>query len=190
VHAVSEPRAQHPIDEILAEHHLMRVVLHAMQVEALRLTKAKNFNFEFWSNAVDFVGNFGLLYHWRKKANHLYPVIDELGGGAPIAKLEDQQQRDIELTLELTDAAQDGDFEKLTRLVALLILVKREKMDAEERDVLLPSRATLSGAKADALRVSFDEVEKKALPERGRREYLDIARNLAKLAGLPDPAAD
>lgn len=187
VKQVAAPRSQHPVDEILAEHHLMRVVLQAMTQEAARL--GKEFRIEFWSGAVDFVGNFGLLYHWRKKANHLYPTIEQLGAAKAIAELEDQQARDIDLTLELTDAAQDGDYEKLTRLVALLAMVKREKMEIEEREILRPVRDKLSGAQLDELRAAFDQVEKKALPERGRREYLDIARKLSQLSGLADPLA-
>jgi hypothetical protein len=184
--AVAEPRSQHPIDEILAEHHLMRVVLQAIQKETLRLSRQRELRLEFWSGAVDFVGNFGLLYHWRKKANHL-PELDALGFGDAVKRLEDRQTHDIDLTLEFTDSVQDGDIEKLTRLVALLVMVKREKMDLEERELLLPARSVMPPERTEALRAAFDQVEKKALPERGRKEYLELAKRLCVIAGASDP---
>lgn len=185
--AVAEPRSQHPIDEILAEHHLMRVVLQAIQKETLRLSRQRELRLEFWSGAVDFVGNFGLLYHWRKKANHLLPELDALGFGDAVKRLEDRQTHDIDLTLEFTDSVQDGDIEKLTRLVALLVMVKREKMDLEERELLLPARSVMPPERTEALRAAFDQVEKKALPERGRKEYLELAKRLCVIAGASDP---
>src|SRR5215468_7878224 len=81
-------RAQHPVDELLAEHHLIRIVLAAMRAEAARFSREKKLRLEFWEDAVDFVGNFGLLRHYRKKANHLFPVLAKNGLAAQLEGLD------------------------------------------------------------------------------------------------------
>lgn len=182
-------RVQHPIDELLAEHHLVRSVLLAMQNEAGRLANRQPFRPELWGKVVDFVGNFGLLVHYRKKAAHLYPQLASAGLGDEIQGLDREQGLEIDQTLDLVDALQEGDWEKVLRLVVVYVGTKRQQLEREELQILLPARTHLDPQALAALRASFDEVEKKALPDKGRKEYLEIARALIREAGLGDPLA-
>ena len=182
------PRQQHPVDELLGEHHLMRTVIAMMHGEAKRLANHQPFRPELWVTAVEFIGNFGLLYHYRKKANHLFPTATELGLSEAIKELDKDQSIDIDLTLDIVDAVQECDWEKVLRLAVMLVSAKRQKMEQEEKTVLLPVKPLLTPELTASLRAAFDDVEKKALQGKGGRgDYLDIARTMAKVLGLPDP---
>lgn len=186
----SAPRTQHPIAELLAEHQLMRDVLDAMLAEATRLAGRQSaFRLDFWSPAVDFVGNFYLLFHFRKEMNHLFPMVARHGFQDAVKELDQHQQRDIDLTLDLCDAVQEADFEKVMRLVSVYAAAKRLHIEQEEHSVILPVKERLTPAELATLRTTFDELERKAMPEKGRKEYLDIARKLIRDAGLSGPSA-
>lgn len=183
--ATSTGRRQHPIDELLAEHDLTRGVLASIQSEAVRLAKGKEMCPGFWADAVDFMGNFGLLCHWRKKANHLYPALANTPVARALQGLDLEQTRDINLTLDLVDAVQDGDWEGVLRLAALYIGSKRRHLEREELTVLLPARDLLSDGAIHKLQREFAEVESAALGAAGRRTYLELAQKLMRDAKLP-----
>lgn len=181
----SRPRTQHPIDELLAEHHLLRKVLEAVQAEAGKISQTKQLDLDFWEGAVDIIGNFGLLFHYAKKANHLFPAIEPFGMKDKIRALEQQQQQDVDVTLKLCDAISEGDWESVQRLVSLYVGTKRDRMSREEQEVLLPAKALLLEDAARSLRQAFDAME--SPPGKSRRVYLDVALRVIEDAGLPDP---
>jgi hemerythrin-like domain-containing protein len=177
--------AQHPVDELLAEHYLIQRVLEAIQIEAAKIRKRRDLNLDFWERAVDIAGNFALLFHYAKKANHFFPAIEPFGMREKIAALEEEQQHDIMTTLELCNAVSDRDGETVQRLVSLYVGSKRKHMEREENEVLLPSKALLTEAKVDELRQTFDEME--SPPGKHRKTYLEVALSVIREAGLPDP---
>ena len=181
----SQPSTQHPIDELLAEHHLIRKVLEAVQTEAGKIGQKKHLDLDFWEGAVEIIGNFGLLFHYAKKANHLFPAIEPFGMKEKIRALDQQQQQDIDVTLELCNAVSEGDWETVQRLVSLYVGTKRDHMAREEQEVLLPAKALLSSEVAQSLRHTFDAME--GPPGKTRRLYLESALRVIRDAGLPDP---
>jgi hemerythrin-like domain-containing protein len=183
----SEGTRQHPIDQLLGEHHLMRSALLTMQAEASRLAKEKSLRFDYWKVAVDFVGNFGLLCNYRKKANHLFPMLAELGFKDGLEALDAEQQQNIELTLDLCDTVQEADWEKVMRLVAVFVGARRKQLEREERELLLPAKEKLDAEQQKRLADAFAEVDQKTLHPGGRAAYLAMARELAKATSLPDP---
>jgi hemerythrin-like domain-containing protein len=182
-----QPSTQHPIDELLAEHHLIRKVLEAVQSEAGKIGQKKHLDLDFWEGAVEIIGNFGLLFHYAKKANHLFPAIESFGMKDKIRALDQQQQQDIDVTLELCNAVSEGDWEAVQRLVSLYVGTKRDHMTREEREVLLPAKALLSEETAQGLRRTFDAME--GPPGKSRKVYLEAALRVIREAGLPDPRA-
>jgi hemerythrin-like domain-containing protein len=183
----SEAGTQHPIDELLAEHHLIRKVLEAVQAEAGKIGQKKQLDLDFWEGAVEIIGNFGLLFHYAKKANHLFPAIEPFGMKEKIRALDQQQQHDIDVTLELCNAVSEGDWETVQRLVSLFVGTKRDHMAREEQEVLLPAKGLLSMEVAQTLRRTFDAME--GPPGKSRKLYLDAALRVIRDAGLPDPRA-
>lgn len=178
------PTQQHPIDELLAEHHFLRRMFEAMQTEAVELAKRRPMDLDFWANAVDVVGNFALLIHWRKKANHLFPLIRNRGFAEHLDKLEKEQDQDIATTLELCEAVQDGDREGVVRLVSLYTGSKRRHMGREEESVLVPAKAALTPDDIAALRASFDQVDEGAMPGAGRAHYYSVGVDVMNHAGI------
>jgi hemerythrin-like domain-containing protein len=183
----TEPRGQNPIDELVAEHHLIRIALSTMLAEASRFAREKNLRIEFWDQAVDFVGNFGLLRHYRKKANHLFPTLASCGFEMQLEGLDAEQTKDIELALELCDAIGEGDWENVARLVALYAGIKKKKMEREEQQLLYPGKELIPAVTMAELRSAFDQVDRTIPPERTRKEYLDMVKRLVKMTGIPDP---
>jgi hemerythrin-like domain-containing protein len=184
---IGAPFSQNPIDQLLAEHELMRAVLSAMQVEALRVSREKDLRFDFWGDAVDFVGNFGLLCHYRRKANHLFPMLAAAGLADRVQSLDAEQQSNIELTLELCDVVQEADWEQVIRLVALYVGARRKQMDREERELLVAAKEQLGADQLKSLVEAFAEVDQRALHPQGRKGYLAIAQKLAKAVDQRDP---
>ncbi len=177
---------QHPIDELLAEHHFLRRMFESMQTEAVYVAQRKPMDLDFWANAVDVVGNFALLIHWRKKANHLFPLIRDRGFSEHLDKLEKEQDQDIATTLELCDAVQDGDREGVVRLVSLYVGSKRRHMAREEESVLVPAKAALTPEDVASLRASFDQVDEGAMPGAGRAHYYSVGVDVMNHTGI-DP---
>lgn len=182
------PETQHPVDELLAEHYLIRRVLEAVQLQAGKIRRDRDLDLDFWENAVEVVGNFALLFHYAKKANYLFPVIEEFGLKEKIGALDQKQQQDIETTLELCNAVSERDRESVQRLVSMYVGTKREHMDREEQEVLLPAKSLLSEEAASQLRQTFDEME--SPPGKHRKTYLDAALRVISEAGLPDPRSE
>lgn len=177
---------QHPVDELIGEHGLLRLVLHAIHFESLRLAKWQ-FRQDVWGAIADFAGNYGLLFHYRKKAMFLYPALAQHGLAEVIEHLEKARQQDIELTLEFCDAVQDEDYERLLRLAAVVASEKRRVMDQEDAEILRPARGLLSPVEVARLRNQFDELEEKALLDRSRADFLKGLRELLVAVGQPDP---
>jgi hypothetical protein len=177
---------QHPVDELIGEHGLQRLVLHAMHFEALRLAKWA-FRDQVWGAIADFLGNYGLLFHYRKKAMFLYPALATHGLSEAIDGMEKARQQDIELTLDLCGAVQSEDWEPLLRLSAIVVSEKRRLMEQEEQLILRPARGLLSPVEVARLRNQFDELEQKALLDRTRGDFLGVLRGLLTAVGQPDP---
>lgn len=176
---------QHPVDELLAEHHLIGEVLKAVQTEAGKIRKKKELDLDFWERAVEILGNFALLYHYAKKANHLFPALEPFGMKEKIEALDQEQQLDIETTLDLCNAVSDRDQETVKRLVSLHVRMKRQHMEQEAAEVLLPAKALLSEEATNELRSTFDEME--SPPGKHRLSYLETALRVMSDAGMQDP---
>jgi len=176
---------QHPVGELLAEHELLRTLLVAAKKEAQRLAK-RNLRPEFWGPAADFIGNYGLLFHHRKKNQVLYPALQKLGLGSAISAIEPDQQREIETTLELCGAVQEDDWEQTLRLVSVFLTLKRRNIEREELTILLPAYEQHADVLLD-LRKRFDALEEKSLFGRKRSDFLAAVRTCCRLAGAPDP---
>lgn len=186
--APTTPEAQHPVDELLAEHHLIRRVLDAVHLKAGKIRRGEELDLDFWESAVEVVGNFALLFHYAKKANYLFPAIEAFGLEEKIAALDQKQQQDIEMTLELCNAVSERDVETVQRLVSMYVATKRAHLDQEEEEVLVPAKALLSEEVAGELRKTFDEME--SPPGKHRKTYLDAALRVIEEAGLPDPRSE
>lgn len=157
-----------------------------MHWEALRLAKWA-FRDQVWGAIADLLGNYGLLFHYRKKSMFLFPALATHGFAELIEGMEKARQQDIELTLELCDAVQSEDWEPLLRLSAIVASEKRRVMEQEDQLILRPARGLLSPVEVARLRNQFDELEEKALLNRSRGDFLGVLRGLLAAVGQPDP---
>jgi hemerythrin-like domain-containing protein len=184
------PRTQHPLDELIGEHHLIDVVLAAIERGARRLSVHEVMQPEFWEDVVDFVGNFVVQCHHRKEEEALLPLVRDPAEGdaappAQVLSLQHDQAR--QLAYDLLDGVNEGDWEKLLRAAHLFIRLEREHLVTEERDVFEPARRIATAAELSAARATADAVERAAFQDRDRLYYVAVARRLTRAAGLPDP---
>ena len=105
----------------------------------------------------------------------------------PISELSHQHESLRDLTYDLLDGVNEGDWEKILRAAHMYLRLAREHMPHEERDVFEPARTHLGLAELGALRTRFDDLEREAFAERDRAYYLDLLRRLCQQAGLPEP---
>jgi len=179
-------RRQPPVDELLAEHHVMTAVLAAMEAEAGRMLAGEPLRHAFWSDVVDFNGNFVHLCHRVKEEAHFIPILVEHG-------LLDAKQRQAvlhehvsarDLTLGMCDGVGEGDWEKVLRLVSIYVHLLRPHMRREEAGMFAMARTALPANTVQDLRRSFDGVDRQALARGGRRHFAAIAVRLTAACGI------
>ncbi len=182
----SGERQQSPFGELLAEHHVMSIVLAAMEAEAQRMLRGGSLRREFWSDVVDFNGNFVHLCHRVKEEEHLIPALVKHG------LLDDEQDNAVrhehqsarKLTMDIIDGVGEGDWERVLRVVSIYVHILRPHMRREETGLFAAAVQGLPAAVDQQLRVAFDAVDASALAGRGRSHYVDIARRLAQATGV------
>lgn len=174
-----------PIDELLAEHHVMEAVLAAMEAEVEGMLAGRPLRPEFWSDVVDFNGNFVHLCHRAKEEEHL--VTSLVAHGRLDARREQAIRQEHgsgkDLTLALIEGAAEADWEKVLRLVSIYVHIMRPHMRREESGIFAAA-AELPAEAQVQLRSEFALVDRKALGLGGRRRFVDIARRLATMAGV------
>tara|TARA_R110002096_G_scaffold190499_2_gene371616 strand:+ start:176 stop:793 length:618 start_codon:yes stop_codon:yes gene_type:complete len=176
---------QDPIDDLIGEHHLMTTVLAAMESETQGLLAGRPLRNEFWAGVVDFNGNFVHLCHRVKEEIHLIPLL--LDNGLLQPKERDAIHREHEsardMTLDLCRGVEQGDWERVMRIVSIYIHLLRPHMSHEEAGLFVTATSQLPAAAKTELRAAFAAVDQAALAERGRQHYAAIASELAKLCG-------
>lgn len=182
------PREQEPVNELLAEHHIMDAVLAAMEREARQLSVHGKLRPEFWERVVDFVGNYVHQCHRRKEEQAFFPVSSryETVEDGPVAMIAKDHQQAHLLTWDLYNGVNEGDWEKVLRAAHVYLRVARDHLVREENHVFEPARDLMTPEDNADLRAKFDEIERDALGERDRIYYLKVARSLCQDAGLND----
>lgn len=181
-------RSQGAIDELIAEHHMMDVVLAAMDREARKLGQHQLLRLEFWEDVVDWTGNYVHQCHRRKEEEALFPVmLSHVGADQQLVEAIAAEHRQAkQLTLDLLDGVDEGDWEKVLRAAHLYVRLAREHLVREQTEVFEPAVRLLDAGQHAALRRAFDAIERDALGDRDRLYYLEVARRLARGAALPD----
>ncbi len=182
------PRIQDPVNELLAEHHIMDAVLAAMEREARRLSVHGELRPSFWERVVDFIGNYVHHCHRRKEEQAFFPLANryETVSDGPVAAIGRDHEQAHKLTWDLYNGVNEGDWEKVLRASHLYLRVARDHLVREENHVFEPARDLMTPEDSEELRRRFDEIEKEALGERDRIYYLEVARSLCVDAGLKD----
>ncbi len=178
---------QHPVDELLAEHHLMDIALAAMEAETHRLGRRKLLRNDVWTDVIDFVGNYIHLVHRRKESQCLMTAFTKAVGHdrhPVVAKTEEQHGQAARLTFDLVDGLNEGDWEKVLRTAQLYIAFARPHLRYEETELFEIARAKLAPEQVAAAQQEFRRLEAFGLGERDRMYYLRVAQRLAKRAGL------
>jgi hypothetical protein len=70
---------QSAIDQVLADHFMMDVVLSVITREAHALAERRPLRTELWDDVVDFVGNYIHQVHRRKEEQALFPALAAAG---------------------------------------------------------------------------------------------------------------
>lgn len=181
---------QHPIDELLAEHHLMEFTLSAMCAEVQRLANRAPLRIDVWADVVDFMGNFVHLVHRRKETLCLKAILaDPDVGETPALKRTAAEHARIErLTVSIVEAANGGDWEGVLRAAHQYLAITRPHLRAEESGLFPLCRQHLTPEQLERLQEDFARVEAQVLGDRGRLHYLDLTQRLVQVAELPlDP---
>ena len=183
--------ARSPHQDLLAEHQLMATVLAAMEKEVERMLKGGELRPAFWSDVVDFNGNFVHRCHRVKEEEHLVPVLVAQGSLARQQQeaIREEHRSGRDLTLELCEAVGEADWEKVLRLVSIYLHILRPHMQREESGIFALA-AGLPGTVRQQLLGAFDEVDRRVLADRGRRHFVTVARRLAVAAGVPHEVPD
>ncbi|MCA9553910.1 MAG: hemerythrin domain-containing protein [Myxococcales bacterium] len=188
-HDPSAPRDQHPVDELLGEHHVMDAVLAAMEREARRISTRGEFRQALWEDFVDYLGNFVYQVHRRKEEHGLLPVYVRLCGedaASAMSAVAKEHRQITEITLDLVHGVGEGDWEKVLRAGHLYLRLGRDHLEREEREVFPTARERLDPAAVHELRQKFDELERFGLGDRDRMYYVTVARRLCARTGLPE----
>lgn len=178
---------QHPVDELLAEHHMLDAALAAMEVESHRLSRRQVLRTEAWADIVDFVGNFIHLVHRRKESQALFGAFAEASNGDHdkiLEQTEREHQRAARLTMELMDGVNEGDWEKVLRTAQLYLAFARAHLRHEEEFIFDVVRGALGPTQTTQVRADFDRLEAFGLGERDRLYYLQLVQRLCHSAGL------
>jgi hemerythrin-like domain-containing protein len=180
------PSRQRPAEELLAEHHVMEAVLAAMEEEANRLKGGAPLRSDFWANAIDFISTFVHGCHRAKESDCFFPAAVRAGliDEGQAKGLEKEHRIAEDLTLHLASRAAAGDWEGVIRVVSVYIYFMRPHMRREEDQLMQPSLRSLAGEAETSLLQAFRDVEKSAFQGRSRDDYLDLARQLCRDAGV------
>jgi len=171
--------------ELSAEHHVMGAVLKAMDQEWRRMERGGPLRTPFWADVVDFNGNFVYACHRVKEDELLIPALVK-NGGLPqkyVDAVHREHDRAKSLTLGIRDGVEEGDWEKVMRLVAMYVSFLRPHMHHEEVELFGALSSELPEEVQAELRTAFSRIEAEALPTGGRRQYVDVARRLLDLVG-------
>jgi len=184
--AQSIVRHQSPVEELLAEHHVMASVLLAMEAEAKSLMSGRSLRPDFWADLIEFNGNFVHLCHRLKEEVHFIPAMVEhrLLDQSQVSAFHHDHGVAKDLTLSIRDGVEEGDWEKVLKLVLLYLHLLRPHMKREEQTLLCVAGTKLPSQVAEKLREAFTAVDKQALAERGRVHYVDLARRLSQACGI------
>jgi hemerythrin-like domain-containing protein len=179
-------RAMHPVDELLAEHCLMRVTMAGMQQEALNLNHNGPLRPQIWSPVVDVIGNFIHRIHRAKEEAVFFPQLLEEGiiDDVDRAHLLDEHQQLKAMTLDLCDGVGEGDWEKVLRTAARYLSLMGTHLRAEEQRFASPSVRALPSEKVSQFRNAFAEIDTAGLGEGGRQHYLELARSICRDTGI------
>ena len=182
----SNTRLQPPGEVLLGEHYLMESVLRASEAELQLMLGGAGLRADFWGDVIDFNGNFVHLCHRVKEEDHLVPALVEchLIEADQHEGIQREHDRAKDLTLLIRDGVEEGDWEKVLRLVAQYIHFLRPHMRREEDGAFLLAATELPTDVSDEIRARFDEVDEAALGDSGRARYVDLARRLTALAGI------
>ncbi len=169
-----------PLELLLAEHHVIRAVLDAMERMAARPAGGCSMAGGFWHRAVDFVEHYIDACHHQKEEEVLFPLL--LGWArservGPIVTLKHEHVEGRELKNSLCHAANANDPEKLLSTAATYIRLLREHMAAEEQGPFEVDRR-ISPRQAQRMRDEFARVEGEILGPGGYDRYLDMALEL------------
>ena len=178
---------QPPAEELLGEHHLMELVVNAMEAEAARLNQGGELRVEVWSDVVDFIGNFVHLCHRAKEEEVFYPAVVR-GGLIETERsdaLEHEHQDAKELTYGICEGVEAGDWEQVARLASMYAYFMRHHMRSEELELMQPFMRELPTTTHEAVAESFRAVDAKALAVHDRDHYLAVARRLCEATGVP-----
>ncbi len=180
---------QHPIDELMAEHHIMDAGLAAMERETRRLSVHHDLRPDAWRDIVDFIGNYIYQVHRRKEEDGLFEAYrthleanSAESGTVDLVAAEHGQATNM--TVTLVNGVGEGDWEKVLRAAHLYLRVARDHLLTEENEIFEQARALLDDEAVAALKVRFTELERFGLGERDRLYYLDLVRRMCKLAGF------
>lgn len=180
---------QHAFDVLLAEHHLMEGVFRSMEIEVQSLLDGKSIRSQYWGDVVDFIGNFVHMVHRPKEEELIFPSVARWAPAAreDISECTKEHEHAEELTLGLCDAVEEGDWERVLKVVVLYVDVLRAHLRREEDHLLRPLRQMLSEKDSARLAVASEDVELQGMGDRGRQHCLSVVRRICKATELDWP---
>jgi len=183
----SAAASRDPLDELLAEHHLMELALSAMAAETRRLANREPLRTNVWADLVDFMGNFVHVVHRRKEVVCLEALqaISGVGELPSLRQVSAEHARLAHITISIVECVDEGDWEGVLRAAHQYLALVRPHLRGEEEGLFALVRRHLRDADLESLQASFAEVERRGLGGRDRRYYLDIVQRLVTGAGLP-----
>lgn len=186
-----EPAEQDPIQQLLAEHHLINIVVSTLEVEGGRLAHREPLRVDFWADIVDFIGNFVHLCHRRKEEQHCFPALYKgaVASGNLVVEVSKEHKKLEELTLELCSAVENADWESVLRFTPLYSRLMKRHLQREEELMFAHAETELSGEVLETMQSGFRDADQQGLRGLGRKHYLEVARRLCSATELPDPLA-
>lgn len=175
-----------PAAQLLAEHHVMRAVLAAMEATARALRAGEPLDLDFWGDVVDFIGNFVHRCHCAKEERLFYPRVVAAGllPQRRVEALTSEHANAGRLTADLCELASAGDWEGVVRLVAIYLHLMLPHMRHEEDDLGQAPLLAMEAGLAAELAAVFRAEEERALGAGGVGGVLELAQRLCQRAGL------
>lgn len=186
-----EPRTQHPIDELLAEHHVINGAVAALERQARRLFRSRQLDPKIWDGFVDLLGNWANQVHRRKEEQGLFTSLQESVDPKELerhelSKVVSQHAHCEGAIVDLFHGIGEGDWEKVGRAAVNYVQLARDRVTITEQKLFPLSRKMLEEKELTGLRERFDELEKFGLGERARTYYVDLAQDICMAADLKD----
>lgn len=187
----SEPRTQHPIDELLGEHHVIGGVVAALERQARRLFKSRQLDPQIWDGFVDLLGNWVNQVHRRKEEQGLFTMLQESIDAKELERHElpkviSQYAHCENDVVDLFNGVGEGDWEKVARAAVNYVQFSRARVTLTEQRIFPMARNLLEEANVANLRNRFNELESFGLGDRKRMYYMELARSLCEGADLKD----